>query len=1321
MSFKIEDKYRDAKIDYLRLKHNQNQTGGFIILKDTELDEILLRYNIKFYKEIVENPQSSVENYNSIAEILLDAHKYKKYLELKQLNNYKSSFKTSITKYYLQTPELFDEIYSHNNKDLNLSRERKIFLIKSLSKIFDKDLWRKIKDFTDNNKLNSIFTYYNDTIFNESDNVIIVDTDNYVLYTNGDFNLASTYIFNLDNFSLAKDNIANIVSKTLAKKKRFVSQKPIITTKFTIYDIYTLYGKILEVINGLIKLNNTDRNVSLLPNTINFLETIFNIKRGEFTSKNQIVYSFLFINKINVLLKLIDSSLNKTKLVSNLTETIKIDEDFGSFYEEDTIKEFSEKQKILYNELYRTLNKTGLESLIRAFNYFGLTNLGNKIEFKNVKMSPNLVLSTFIKELEKFLNLLTLFRDEFSKIIHSFESVDASIFVKLCILTYISYVLKEKTNIHLDKIKVTNNLTDSTHKDNSNNKTTSLQQNQSTKWLYNISTNVPHFRLLNEFNISIKNISFHSCGETMTLNLMNYLLLSNVKSDLFDLSNLNASQELVDFYTKYPSMTKMIQNEKQAVSDWAVLISNFPDISYKSGSHELIPTHSNVYNLYQLLLPTSIIDSNEIKLMPFIKTISPNVFINDVKIPPFTQSIIVDDYYVNFSSLHGEMTSISGEKYINDDVKVYIKVCDFIINAPRDFFKKVIFTDNIDFAKTQEFERLFYANDQEYAIVNEHYNYVLNNGSIKMIEHFMFSDGLTTGFIEKILNYCSTLKASSRQTMLIDMVFGERAKNDSRCVKTIYTYYSTNKMPLFSEKIKEFLVGTDLYVTVTEVSNNNNAILQAVLLGIKDSVIEQLILNPNSIELTNVNNYNTILLKLINKPNLYNLLLDSDKSSFGISTIRALSTVQYYKFKSIVNKQIEKDPNLLNIMIEELNRKPSENLLKYIKSLPGNTLMNLLKNSNSPLINCIILVEPDIMARLIKTNQYEISMNDDFLVKLLDLLTESVSHHLLSALHKLLEIDRIIEYYCSLIKINPDKKLCDSVINIVKSLSSLDKESTFTSQDFTYVLNIVMTNFEDLSLTVINKTKSPHESIYLSYLTELIISINNLSEKIYNLTQNPKPIYNLESMYIYVAKHTIEYIETNSLRPNQYLLCETLVESLSKSIINSLSNLPLLDNVEVYEFLLKYNLNLDYPKTTSTIEKIKYFITRDDFNNKLDSKILTDLLKQLTQLTQLTQTVQSDHSFKLDNFKLIKHIHTSLKRESSKLVKLLFYNLLSSLNADYDKVYDMSVFSSDNRFVHTDDDDLETEDESDLEQILEQEPVLENEYESDYEYYDDDY
>jgi hypothetical protein len=163
--------------------------------------------------------------------------------------------------------------------------------------------------------------------------------------------------------------------------------------------------------------------------------------------------------------------------------------------------------------------KDNLKHIIKSYNYVRLTRFNN--EYKNKKLSKSIArtINDFFSKLSKFMIDAIRFKNT---LINKFkinekQSINVIIF---SILNYITHIIRNDKNINFSKIQLLDQLINYNREDIQEDNIP-IDTKFFEKWINNI--------LIAEYDISMKlnekTYKFHSCGESLTLNIMNYVLL----------------------------------------------------------------------------------------------------------------------------------------------------------------------------------------------------------------------------------------------------------------------------------------------------------------------------------------------------------------------------------------------------------------------------------------------------------------------------------------------------------------------------------------------------------------------------------------------------------------------------------------------------------------------------------------------------------------------------------------------------------------------------------------------------------------------------
>ena len=114
---------------------------------------------------------------------------------------------------------------------------------------------------------------------------------------------------------------------------------------------------------------------------------------------------------------------------------------------------------------------------------------------------------------------------------------------------------------------------------------------------------------------------FSTCGETTILNVLNYYLID--KEGKFNLDKIpRASDNLLKFYVKYPSMSLQIKDTSATMTDWLDVVSNLPN---KRIYNKVGDIHNNVKNIEYVF--KTILNSEESNIESILNNIDENITI----------------------------------------------------------------------------------------------------------------------------------------------------------------------------------------------------------------------------------------------------------------------------------------------------------------------------------------------------------------------------------------------------------------------------------------------------------------------------------------------------------------------------------------------------------------------------------------------------------------------------------------------------------------------------------------------------------------------
>ncbi|VBB17872.1 hypothetical protein YASMINEVIRUS_335 [Yasminevirus sp. GU-2018] len=914
---------------------NVPQKGGYVTMRDALLDEILNMFNIKLFIEITKKFVDNKPAYDNLAKLVLDKTAYQKYSAFKEgdqrIFHSLVRFRDDLAKYYGASgasTALFDSIKDHIDKVKVFNQIEKISAVRNLEKVFGASFWKKISLIDKSNLVRSIFIYYNDIdpTFSEADNIVVVDNDNYILYRNGDViapksdvgvdvdsedrdDTTRFFVFDRDTFTVREigdiGHIQKIISYT--QKEFYLSNKNIYTTSFSMYDAYMMYGRTSETIRRMIALSTVsddDAKIvkvsSLLPASMQFMANVFNIKRGEFTNRNTVIYAMLFTNRLKLLFDLMTDVLTK-KLDLSTTDDVKIGDlidgmdpaimsDLGSGIYADSPSRDLTIDRRLYAELVRY---GGLASLLRAYNYYYLVNLTNNIDMDVVKRDPLDMMYNFVKDLKYILTTSVAFKEELLMFIKKIDSnvfAKPNDFIKLFIIVYILYVVREKSNIHINKTRVIDTLLSISRNMERESAVHSKQHVSVTRWISNASSMKKSFKRLREFSdIVVDGVSFPSCGETATLNLMNYVLMQK-ESDVFGVPQ-NASVALKQFYIKYPDLTTMLAKERQVVSDWAKLISNQRGVSYNKGTCELIPTDQNVFKLYSYFFPSmEQMQRKDISgIADMIKIIDRSISVKTQRDNVF-EILLIDDYCVKFSRYHGEMdVYVTGDDTSREEVRESTRegvvgcqnLLSALMRAPTNIIERVLFLERLDIIKTKEFMDVVNAD-------TKHVEHMLMNSPPNVADAVLFNEFSNPELITTVVKGCNTMFSEPNFKAILEMVFTklEKSKELEKLITqqmiVIYKHVHDNiNTDLRQESVKQCIdllkkINQNLYVKVA-LSIEDPAYV-ALKIGAHDNVVENIIKSHDSEkELSILGKFNNVIALAMSRKSvlLFDALINS--------------------------------------------------------------------------------------------------------------------------------------------------------------------------------------------------------------------------------------------------------------------------------------------------------------------------------------------------------------------------------------------------------------------------------------------------------------
>ena len=619
--------------------------------------------------------------------------KYEKKIDDIYKNAYRET-REKIQSIYDNNTEMFDDIYDHYNNNKILSYENKNKLLNTMLRLdislFHEKIMRFIKEMYENNKTTiypPIFFFYEGK-YSPDDTIIVVDQDNNLLFRQGDdIENTKQYQFNVNKFEL----IEKKYEKT--NKFDFLNLGLCHNTDVSIISIQSFYSQIREILRQITTHNIVNENEQkfvnkeiLLPNTKKFIDKIYNSKSHEFTKKNSLIYSFIFTNNVGILLRLIDDCFNDTLKFFTVKEVTDV-------LHNDTIS------TVLPTELLFEKLSDRLNALTKAYNYFNMTDMYDNLVDNTIEQPEQSTMIDFLHTLRIFILDIFNFNYEMSKIINKSDKI-----VKMILIGYIVHVIREKQNINIDKINTINSFVAYEQFDDID--VMIDIKHKFINWLNKRSENRQSYLLLNEFDVEfidetsqIKYV-YHSCGETATLNFLNYLFVGDDKDGKFKVP-VNVSSKLKKFYDDYPTMKKMKEQEREVIEKWSKLIGKISDITYHKNVFEIKPNAENVLKLYNHLLSIQTENSNQNmddknyyvnQIKQLAKILNPSVK-TDIIEDELYDCLSFDEYIFRMGTKHAQIDTMLISS--NNDVEIE-NIFRILVNIPQDIVDKTIYLGAID-------------------------------------------------------------------------------------------------------------------------------------------------------------------------------------------------------------------------------------------------------------------------------------------------------------------------------------------------------------------------------------------------------------------------------------------------------------------------------------------------------------------------------------------------------------------------------------------------------------------------------------------------
>jgi hypothetical protein len=484
-------------------------------------------------------------------------------------------------------------------------------------------------------------------------NIIIVNNNDYIIYTKQvNIGVFAYYKFNHDDFTVTKINekkYRNIKRHDQEKTIEHMAIFNIIIRNFgsswhdaDFATVYRMYHDVINVIPHLMYYTHYDyrsdtgkyENKKIYPNLHTFLNNIFNYNIGEFTKKNNNIYTMISANKMKVLIDAImnpskeQETINVTDGINIINTSGKIDRNRILNSHVGAVRNANNKIKtVLYDKL-----KNDLPMLTNYYNYYSMTNLDNSISMSAMKNNLNNTVTDFLDDLSEFIETAIEAKAEL-KSMHStirtykfyreeeqtnFYYLGDNMFM-LLLFSYFVHVIKEKNgdNIFLNLDDV---IIEYYGKDQFKEIATDIQREKPKDYQYIVdeATNIIHW-IKNNITGTKKNYilmkqysdikpgespdEFPSCGETTTLNLINYILL-NANDNVFS-QPVKGNKKVKAFYGKYPTINNMEHAGKRAVEEWGEVVSGYHGVTYSDPEHqyELKPLVDSIVILLSHLFP----------------------------------------------------------------------------------------------------------------------------------------------------------------------------------------------------------------------------------------------------------------------------------------------------------------------------------------------------------------------------------------------------------------------------------------------------------------------------------------------------------------------------------------------------------------------------------------------------------------------------------------------------------------------------------------------------------------------------------------------
>ena len=507
----------------------------------------------------------------------------------------------------------------------------------------------------------------------------VLDTNNIIIYNNNGhtiFKVTKNKKFEYEYYRFNDFKLINEREEFKGDgKELIINFGNLKHCKYTIIDLYLYYEKLpdlLNIYNQISLLEENDHKDFIKP-TIKFIDEIYNRSSKRFSNINPLIYSFLFLGKIDVLIKILDDTLQDKK-----TDEKKL----FTYINIDNASLFTDPNKEIENHKYNLPKELIDDNLLytKAYNYFSYFEKNNEISITKIGEKYSKVFFDFIKDIENFKKLALNCRNDLNKLYNDINQMNE--LIKIIIYSYVMFIIinKKNVNIWFNSYDIITNIITS---DTSNN----LQKHMNviSDWIYT--------RQIIEKVVIINDKEFNTCGESKFLDIVNYILLDDESTFIIP---VNMNEEFKKFYTKYLSMDKMYDDQNTVITEWSILLSKIKDIDYIQENIEIIPTAHNICKLLLHIFGVSTELKDLVDLIVYISEKIENLIENIIIIDPDPEIYIMklDRIIYEFSDKH-----LSGTKEGNLDVETEEKK-NFndllnLINIPNNYLSVDINERNI--------------------------------------------------------------------------------------------------------------------------------------------------------------------------------------------------------------------------------------------------------------------------------------------------------------------------------------------------------------------------------------------------------------------------------------------------------------------------------------------------------------------------------------------------------------------------------------------------------------------------------------------------